>query len=374
MKHTFYNVGHGDTIFIKPDDNEKRLIIRDMGCYSSVFSNKGMQAALNDLDQYIASDFVIDVIISHAHIDHYKGLKKLYDDGKRKIFRNTYIPYLTGSNRDNLLWSVFVISVGMYLYLPAYSYYSNYYAKAKNWLLLAPIMADLSVQVIGVSNASGGLNLGGANLDFLWPSEHCFCSLSSKQLCIFVRELFANEDFNDDGFQNFCNELHSQIAQCFKDDRVEDYTSEGLHTEYTLDILRTLEEKRKQVRKSSNAAFFIESLEKNNLFESYELCVDDHSIVFYISEEALYLSDLHENAMDEMFKQCGSRIASQYPLLKSAHHGTRICNDLKTKRFSKIIHCCGKGNRRYGRPLNDYKQMSSTVVYMDAVKAAKQSF
>jgi len=78
--------------------------------------------------------------------------------------------------------------------------------------------------------------------------------------------------------------------------------------------------------------------------------------------------------MTEMFKQCGSRIASQYPLLKSAHHGTRICDDLKKKKFSKIIHCCGKGNRRYGRPLNDYKQISSTVVYMDAINATKQTF
>ena len=365
MKHTFYNVGHGDTIFIKPDDNEKRLIIRDMGCYSSVFSNKGMQVALNDLDQYIVSDFVIDVIISHAHIDHYKGLKKLYDDGKRKIFRNTYIPYLTDSNRYDLLWSVFVISVGMYLYLPTFSRYSYYYARAKNWLLLAPIMADLSVQVIGVSNASGGLNLGGTNLDFLWPPEHGFCSLSSKQLSIFVRKLFANEDFNDDEFQKFCNELYSQIAQCFKDDRVEDHTS---------DILRILEEKRKQVRNSSNAAFFIESLKKDNIFKSYELCVDDHSIVFDISEEALYLSDLHEDAMDEMFKQCGGKIASQYPLLKSAHHGTRICDDLKKMKFSQIVHCCGKGNSGYGRPIKDYNQMSSTVVYMDAINASKKTF
>ncbi len=365
MKHTFYNVGHGDTIFIKPDGDEKRLIIRDMGCYSSVFSNKGMQAALNDLDQYIASDFVIDVIVSHAHKDHYKGFKKLYDDGERKIFRNTYIPYLTDSNRSSLLWSVFVISVGMYLYLPTYSYYSYYYTKAKNWLLLAPIMADLSVQVIGVSNASGRLNWCGANLDFLWPPEHGFCSHSLKQLNIFVRELFANGDFNNDEFQSFCNELYSQIAQCFKDDGVDNHT---------LNILRTLEEKRKQARNSSNAEFFIESLEKYNIIENYELCVDDHSIVFNIAEEALYLSDLHEDAMAEMFKQCGSRIASQYPLLKSAHHGTRICDDLKKKKFSKIIHCCGKGNRRYGRPLNDYKQISSTVVYMDAINATKQTF
>ena len=260
MKHTFYNVGHGDTIFIKPDGDEKRLIIRDMGCYSGISSNKGMKAALRDLKQYIKLNYSIDVIISHAHTDHYKGFKKLYDDGERKIFRNTYIPYLTDSNRDDLFWSVFVISVGMYLYLPTFSRYSYYYARSKNWLLLAPIMADLSVQVIGVSNASGGLNLSGTNLDFLWPPENGFCSYPSKQLHFFVRDLFANEDFNDDGFRIFCNELHSQIVQCFKDNRVEAYTSEGLHTEYTLDVLRTLEEKRKQVRKSSNATIFLESL------------------------------------------------------------------------------------------------------------------
>ena len=365
MQHTFYNVGHGDTIFIEPNGNEKKLIVRDMGCCSSINTNKGMQAALDDINQCIASGFIIDVIISHAHIDHYKGIKKLYDDGKRKIFRNTYIPYLATSDRNSLLWSVFVISVGMYLYLPTFSRYSYYYAKAKHWLLLAPIMADLSIQVIGVSNASKGLNLSGANLNFLWPPEHAFFPLSLKQLNNLVRELFANDDFNNDGFQDFCNELHSQIMQCFDGEGTENHTSE---------ILRRLEEKRKQVLNSSNSEFFIECLQKDNIRDCYEQCVDNHSIVFNIAEEALYLSDLKEDAMDEMFKQCGNRIGMKYSLLKSAHHGTRICDELKKRRFDRIVHCCGKGNSGYGRPISDYIQMSPLVVHMDSIKAVKQTF
>lgn len=366
MKHTFYNVGHGDTIFIKPDDGEKRLIVRDMGCYSGISSNNGMKAALHDLKQYIDKDYSIDVIISHAHIDHYKGFKKLYDDGERKIFKNTYIPYLDDSNRSSLLWSVFVISVGMYLYFPVYSYY---YRKAKEWLLLAPIMADLSTQVIGVSNVSAGINLGHSHLNFLWPPEKNFTNLDSKELNTFVRTIFAESDFvkeeDNNLFEAFCDEVYHEITRCFDDQGRTDHAST---------VLRILEEKKEQVFESQEANFFVNIFKDASIGKKYKHSVDNHSIVFDIEKESFYLSDICEDAMDAMFNQCGCRIASQYPLLKSAHHGTRICDDLKKMKFSKIIHCCGKGNRRYGRPLNDYNQMNSTVVYMDAVKAAKQTF
>ena len=135
-----------------------------------------------------------------------------------------------------------------------------------------------------------------------------------------------------------------------------------------------MEEKKEQVFESQEANFFVNIFKDASIGKKYKHSVDNHSIVFDIEKESFNLSDICEDAIDAMFNQCGCRIASQYPLLKSAHHGTRICDDLKKMKFSKIIHCCGKGNRRYGRPLNDYNQMNSTVVYMDAVKAAKQTF
>lgn len=362
MQHTFYNVGHGDTIFIKPDKKEKCIIVRDMGCCTNIFINSGMKKALDDLEQFRNQDYTIDVIVSHAHDDHYKGFVELHKNGCRKIFRNTYIPYLVEVDRGSLLWNVMKVAVGMYLYFPTYS---PYYKDAKDWLFLAPIMADLSIQVKGVSNDSCGVDIAKSHFDFFWPSSKSNFSLSQKELIAFSKYISMEDDFNKGDFNQVCQEIYSELELCFKENKVEN------HTERIREIL-----KRKKLSNSvaKDCSIYQRFICNAALKEAFGDFLDNHSVVFGVAEEALYLSDLKKNAMDEMFRQCGNRIGMKYSLLKSAHHGTRICDELKKRQFGIIVHCCGKGNRRYGRPLKEYKKIGGSVVYMDSVGSTQKTF
>lgn len=112
--------------------------------------------------------------------------------------------------------------------------------------------ADLSTQVIGVSNVSAGINLGHSHLNFLWPPEKNFTNLDSKKLNTFVRTIFAGSDFVKEEYNNlfetFCDEVYHEITRCFDDQGRTDHAST---------VLRILEEKKEQVFESQEANFFV---------------------------------------------------------------------------------------------------------------------
>ena len=356
MRHTFYNVGHGDAIFIEPD--KKQLLIRDLGCYSRISQNKGLLAAIDDVEDCIKKEFSIDVLVSHAHKDHYNGFQELYKrmfkKNRAKPFRKAYIPYLSPYILESLDWAVLVASVGFYLYLPRKS---TYHQKGRNWLMLAPLMANLAQYVVGLV-AGSGINLNGTQANVLWPPANAYGTLSSKELINQIKYIYAQSDLDDDGFFDFCESIYKDLEDCFTD-----HGKKKDDVDYVNKILKKLEDKRIKVFGKKNGLPYAHLFSNPFLKNSYNKCIDNHSIVFEIPEEAVFLSDIKEDAMDEMFMQLrGNNIvlSKHYSLLKSSHHGTRICDDLKKIEFEKIVHCCGKGHVTYNGPIIDYNQMFSS--------------
>jgi len=189
MRTTFFNVGHGDAILLElPGSKEydRHFVLRDFGrsrfakltensctpkrliqhrCFCDPWFCFYPFSLLRRLRLHKPDYIRFDVMLSHAHDDHFNGFKLLYDDGLRRIFDNAYIPFLPMGDLNELGGLLIKYSLLMYRYFGPDTIEGE---NAKNWLLATPIMMALSQKMWCVGQ---GLNLSDWNCKttILWP-------------------------------------------------------------------------------------------------------------------------------------------------------------------------------------------------------------
>ncbi|HEY3321216.1 MAG TPA: hypothetical protein VGP72_12170 [Planctomycetota bacterium] len=101
--------------------------------------------------------------------------------------------------------------------------------------------------------------------------------------------------------------------------------------------------------------------------------LDNHSLVFEIASEALFLSDLHEGPMNDMAARYFP-LPKDYALVKSAHHGNRLGGLLKKKlrNIRGVLHCCGSANGNYGGPNLTYSELAPECIIRTDLHAEEE--
>lgn len=348
MKTTFFNVQHGDAIFINFGD---RGLVRDFGTLSPNSQNYVRQLAsfLKRIKKRY-SDFPLEAMLSHPHQDHYSGFEYLLTSLKcQKFFDISYIPWLDFSTL-NSLHAVYLQFGLLHLYMFPQSYVAN--QNTKDWIKIAPLMADLSRCLLGVGE---GTNLPHKHFveQILWPPQGPY----ALPICCDV--------FLPDYIDFVVNELLS-------DKQKELYQRT---VDKVLGILSSIHLDGKENRESNTFMKISEVLENiipfdlefvkypfvQRISHSIQLKmqndIDNHSIVFKIDEEALYFSDLHSGPIGKIAMK--HLVNQKFKLMKSAHHGSRFGAKMPKSNCtaSKIVHSCGASPYNYDGPDVRYCQL-----------------
>ncbi len=361
MKHSFYNVGHAETIFIEPDDNT--LIVRDFGKNQkkNIPYYNNYQNAYNHLTRRLNDGHTtIDAVISHAHADHISGFKDLHKSlitpkSKTKIFRNSYVPKQDFSSSDTLDSILLRLSIYGILYC---SVNSRMYNRSKNWINFMPIIKDLSLNVIEVCQGDK-ISHWSKPATVLWPEKnfHIHFSQANKDYEILKRAVYALNTMQS-------HEVLGNIESLER--RVVDLNNEIAENSFSnLEIIEDALLMVNNIFRNGNNTKYSPLIFSPRVIRAYKHCVDNDSLVFAFDDDsALYLSDLDSDALNAMMRI--NPMKNKYSLLKSAHHGTRICARLQNCNFDKIIHCCGATLSTYNGPTIEYNNCNSgNVICLD---------
>lgn len=358
MKISFYNVGHGDAIFVNFGNGG---LIRDFGTLTSSLKKRVEELAHLAFNYTKRNpNYYLDAFLSHPHEDHCSGFYYLHQSlNARKIFRNTYIPWLDFSN-DNSIHGYFLKIGLMYLYFISSS--NPIGKRIKEWITMAPLMSDLSIRLYGVSE---GCNINGwpCSGKILWPPNYT----SVKDAISFLQSRNrvhnnSNEILTDNDFiSHFEEELDEKTKRIFRDlyDELKNALSE-------INIDGSHENSSNNYQKIDNILSKIPThnigmLSQYSLFSLKRYCenamlknIDNHSIVFKIDDYALFFSDLQAGCINKIVSN--HLRGGKFKLIKSAHHGSRFGENLKKYNClaQKIIHCCGLSNSNYSGPTADY--------------------
>lgn len=361
-EHSFYNVGHGDTITIENDDS---LVVRDCGRYPRrcKFYKDSLNLALNDISSSNKKKYAI---IPHAHDDHFSGFLELFLQNKYQLFEETYIPplvlpngniFLSASRKSLSPAAISILKWKITLYLKAYASLrrrSLIKRLISNWFFLLPVMNYLSKKVTMVSCGDQLLN---QSATVLWPplqySVNDGMEIENDSDIYIEKALEINNfsvEFNlrDLGF--------SPEAQSFFDGRAERIVS--IYTQIiegsSEDNQPAKEQKEAFVREIENILkdidlsgikilpYYIKRL----LCSAIRKDDDNMSLVFqYNDASAIYLSDINERYIPHLINimRLNGFILPEYVLLKSSHHGTRYESSLKSIKYMLVVHTCGKG-------------------------------
>lgn len=362
MRHLFYNVGHAEAILIQPDP--QTIIVRDFGknkkANQDYYYNYYM--AYNDIINAYNAGFIIDAAVSHAHADHINGFIELYNNNPTlKIFRTAYLPNQNFANSKTLHYVLLRFSVYCLL---IYGRNTRIRQAANNWLKFRPIITALSQNVRDVS-LGDQITAWTTNATVLWPPNfNNNCPSYAKD--DYITLLNAVETLDSDQPSEFLEELRDANHRLV---RLLTTSSDESDQEDGQDKVQAM----RQVLNSLIRSFGhrITNRRRHAIFTpqimmAYKHCIDNDSLVFGFNDHsALYLSDLYPDAMSAMIA-ANPHIPLHYSLLKSAHHGTRICPELKNNgQFDAIIHCCGISNKNYGGPIIDYNACGNHVVCLD---------
>lgn len=361
MKTVIYNVGHGDAIFI---DLGNEGIIRDFGTLTQAYK-KRIESLANFILRYKKrnSNYVFDSILSHPHEDHCSGYHYLHQNlGARKIFRNTFIPWLDFS-KDKTIHGFFLKIGLMYLYFISSS--SPIGKRIREWITMAPLMADLSTHLYGVSE---GCYVGGRHCcgRILWPPQkQPIASMSTLLYHNFCIDGFINMD--DDPVSHFEKQLDENVRKNFRELYEElrtalnaintDGAQENGENNYdNIDAILKKMPTNSIGSLNSQSQFSLEHVCQNVMLKN----IDNHSIVLEIEDYALFLSDLNSNCINKVASH--HLTGKMFKLLKSAHHGSKFGKKLRTVgcKADKIIHCCGLSNSNYNGPSSLYCDILSS--------------
>lgn len=354
MEHSFYNVGHAESILIKPDS--RTLIVRDLGKNKKANVNyvQNFKLAYDEIIHAFNAGLDIDTIISHAHADHIDGFTDLLNTytPPHKIFRTAYLPKQDFSNSKTLHYVLLRFSVYCVLICGKKSRASQ---RAKNWLNFRPTINALSQNIQEVS-LGDTITTWSKNATILWPPSfnNDYPDYAEKDYKRLLRSVEALDTMQSPEFLEELRETNQKLSELLALSEENEETSE---IKQLLDSL-TSSFRNGSINRQSPLTFNIPTM------TAYKHCIDNDSLVFAFDDHsALYLSDLYSDAMSSMIK-ANPQIVLNYQLLKSAHHGTRICTELQTNgHFDEIVHCCGITNANYGGPIIDYNSCTNGKVY-----------
>lgn len=384
MKTIFFNVQHGDAIFINMGTIG---LVRDFGTLSS----KSTPFVQNTADHLLKAysfikrnniNYSFEAMLTHPHIDHYSGFEYLSNNSKAyKMFDRAYIPWLDFSTLHTLHAIYLKFSV-YYLYIISSS--NTNAQNMKDWIKMAPIMAYLSKKVLGVYE---GINI--SHWPFIgniyWPPLPIqkpiglgniqtdlysnYSSIDNKEIFDIIEEI--NKQLSPEHRQNIENSFIS-IYEILKNIKLNDE-----ETANDADILLKVNSILNQI---PNQAMPFTNYQLKQKLSSY--CkqkmlpnLDNHSIVFDVEEKALFFSDLNNRPIRKIATKHLKR--KHYDFIKSAHHGTRISTQLVKSgcRADRIVHCCGwSGKSQYYGPNSLYcnilsnKNYSTNIICTDWVQ------
>lgn len=361
-----YNVGHGEAMIIKLESENH--IIRDFGRSRYALPTEtsiNINSILNCCTEppFLKRD--TDAILSHAHEDHFSGFKQMHEEGCRRILRNTYIPWLDYRTVNSLGGQMLKLSIYLYTY---YGLQHHYGRQANHWILMAPIMLELSEQLLGVTM--------GHTINWepygciLWPPkpDNDFFENETnkiKKLNVEIEDQLRNimnlEEFNERIFIPIFNIL-SKIYLQNSDGYSLYYNNENNEVTEVTNLINLTEEYTQLFRQINI---------NRNAFLIHKRSIDDHSIAFELKDFenthiALFLSDMNKSCINRMIVLNDLRNI-KYNFLKSAHHGSRfgnrlIINNLTTE---KTLHCCGPAHPNWHGPNAAYIGISDEVICTD---------
>ncbi|MCQ2605535.1 MAG: hypothetical protein MJ204_03200 [Bacteroidales bacterium] len=348
----FFNVEHGDCVSISGICNTKGddiVVVRDFGSKDGYTNNK-INSCVGSISRHFPHfpHFLKhEAILTHPHKDHMSGFKAMHTNGMCNFFDKAYIPWLDFSTDDSKHSKM--LKVGLYFIV-----YNDktILTKVREWIGMAPIMYDLSKQLIGVgTHYKFGWSV---DSEVLWPPFPTD-SLNVEDDINVLNELIDEFERNGENVLIRVTQVYEEIRKI-----LERITSGEPHeiTENTNTMIilnQLLDDLPKDVGQKT---FSANLLQNKSLYANM---IDDHSIVFSISnndERALFLSDLNEKPMEYMVDNFFN--FNHVKLLKSAHHGTRLSVNLQQLvKADNVVHSCGLGqsNLKFLHP--GYVQMCS---------------
>lgn len=353
IKVQVWNVGHGEAIRIDFDNGLS--VIRDFGRSGKAIPTE-TSIEVGDLVDFpiIPTGRKTTAILSHAHEDHFSGFRKLYDLQYRKIFSECYVPWLDFRTVKSLGWQMAIESAYLYAY---FGPDTDAGLATKNWYLAAPIMATLGEKFYGVS--SGHSFNWPVRDKVLWPpfpgdslwyeSRSRLASKTVKRIKQRLKE--ANQNRVSKEVEKYAKMICRILREYFSEKQSPlSKEQHSVNVEKIIDILESIGKLR-----IPHFPFLEEVFVRA---ASDRICdLDDHSLVFEISDKALFLSDLNETPMNRMATLYMQR-PRRYRLIKSAHHGTKIGTREFLNAIEKvdvILHCCGPTKfKHYKGPTDKY--------------------
>ncbi len=352
MKTTFFNVQHGDAIFIDFGD---RGLVRDFGTLSPT-SQKYVQKLASFLVKFQKNcgDYSLEAMLTHPHLDHYSGFEYMLTRlNAKKFFSISYIPWLDFSTIKSL--HAFYLRLGL-LHLYIFPTRRTTNQKIIDWIKMAPLMADLSKWLLGVEE-NALLPHKNYQEKILWPPRCYYISGSRNidgviDLYFNFLDVFMNEFLNDSQrniFEKRFKKIYDILSSIYTD---------GKH-ENPPNLLPSIMEELNQIEPFDleNVDYLILRLFSNFCRLKMQRNIDDHSIVFKIDEEALFFSDLHSGPIGKIAMK--HLVNQKFKLMKSAHHGSRFGAKMPKSNCtaSKIVHSCGPSPYNYDGPDVRYCQL-----------------
>lgn len=346
-----FNVGHGDSILLSLDN--ELIVIRDWGSISKNAAVDPRVLARFAISAQLCKYNNIEAILTHPHKDHYSGFEELHLRGQRNIFEKGYIPWLDFKTINTLSGVMLKLSVFVIYILRHNNGIKN---KAENWIKMAPLMADLSKMLIGVE-ANKSINHWSPRGNIHWPPPQY--------------DAYNLSEYNK--LYEIAIEIQNSIDDAIAISLIEDII------EPIRKILNTLTERENTYESRSSLAEVVAILNRINELtpvkkeyigsgvRAYSKAIDNHSIVYSLADNsALYLSDFHDTAMNYMARNYLSA-NMRFGIIKSAHHGSRLGNDLINGGLKSdlVVHCCGASKKSYYGPCQKYLCISPNIVCTD---------
>lgn len=349
MKTTFFNVQHGDAIFINYGD---RGLVRDFGSLS-----RNAQQYIQKLASFLVrakkkyAGYPFEAMLTHPHCDHYSGFEYMLTNlnGTNKFFDIAYIPWLDFSTLKSL--HALYLQLGLlHLYIFPQRYAAN--KNIKDWMKIAPLMADLSKHLYGVGENTK-LPHKNYTEQILWPPQPSYVRPADYGISVDDYIDFVVNELLDDAQKNIYEDSFNQIFSILSSIKT-DGSGENLPNRFHL-IKEMLDRIKPFDLKIAKHPFL------RRLSYSVQLKmqrdIDDHSIVFKVDEEALFFSDLHSSSIGKIAMK--HLVNQKFKLMKSAHHGSRFGAKMPKSNCtaSKIVHSCGPSPYNYNGPDVRYCQL-----------------
>lgn len=366
MQTTFYNVGHGEAIFIELDNG--RGIVRDFGRskygrwtkHSCTPSNLLRGGCITKPFPAARKVTQLDAVLSHAHEDHFNGFKLLYDRGKQDLFQNGYVPWFRMSDLGDLGGVLIKYSLLLYGYQRKQGVIKS---NARNWVLAAPIMASICEKLWCVS---AGYQVPHWKLPnrMLWPPVPSadYAERLKDKFDDFLLQNDLPTDFLDEDAEDIRGKL-----EVFYPDGEGDVIGQ-IHNEET--IQHAIQHISRVMNRQPGRSEFQKMKTPRSVYASaYKATLDNHSLMFEIGSgrnEALFLSDANDPTVGKMLELNNLQM-KRYNLIKSSHHGNRGAKKLAKKQITgnRVVNCCGPAHANWKGPCTEYLQVSSNVICTD---------